>query len=72
MPVVFNAANEWAVAAFLERKLPFLGIAQKIREAMDAHEADWNASPDVGEILAVEAWTRAFLLKSAPAKRVEI
>ena len=72
MPVVFNAANEWAVAAFLERKLPFLGIAQKIREAMDAHEADWNASPDVGEILAVEAWTRAFLLKSGPAKRVAI
>jgi 1-deoxy-D-xylulose-5-phosphate reductoisomerase len=63
MPVVFNAANEWAVAEFLGGRLPFLGIAEKIREAMDMHEADWNASPDVGEILAAEAWTRQALEK---------
>jgi 1-deoxy-D-xylulose-5-phosphate reductoisomerase len=63
MPVVFNAANEWAVAEFLGSRLPFLGIAEKIREAMDMHEADWNASPDVGEILAAEAWTRQALEK---------
>jgi hypothetical protein len=30
---------------------------------MDMHEADWNASPDVGEILAAEAWTRQALEK---------
>lgn len=64
MPVVFNAANEWAVAAFLGGRLPYLGIAQKIREAMDMHEADWNASPDVEEILAAEAWTRRILENS--------
>lgn len=33
---VLNAANEVAVAAFLERRLPFLGIAQVIVETLDA------------------------------------
>ena len=33
-PAVFNAANEIAVAAFLEGRLPFLGIAEAIEHAL--------------------------------------
>ena len=33
---VLNAANEVAVAAFLERRLPFLGIAELIAATLDA------------------------------------
>jgi 1-deoxy-D-xylulose-5-phosphate reductoisomerase len=33
-PCAFNAANEVAVAAFLEGRLPFLGIAATVEEAL--------------------------------------
>jgi 1-deoxy-D-xylulose-5-phosphate reductoisomerase len=33
-PCAFNAANEVAVAAFLEGRLPFLGIATTVEEAL--------------------------------------
>ena len=34
-PAILNAANEVAVAAFLDRKLPFLGIARVIAATLD-------------------------------------
>ncbi len=34
-PAVFNAANEEAVALFLDRRLPFQGISSAIRSALD-------------------------------------
>jgi 1-deoxy-D-xylulose-5-phosphate reductoisomerase len=37
-PCVYNAANEVAVAAFLEGRLPFLGIAEVVEEALAASE----------------------------------
>jgi 1-deoxy-D-xylulose-5-phosphate reductoisomerase len=36
-PVVLNAANEVAVQAFLDRKIPFLGIAELVEAALDQH-----------------------------------
>ena len=39
LPVVLNAANEVAVAAFLDGRLPFAGIPRVIERTMDAHEA---------------------------------
>ncbi len=36
-PVALNAANEVAVAAFLERKIPFSGITAVVRGVMDSH-----------------------------------
>lgn len=37
-PAVFNAANEMAVAAFLDRRIPFGRIAQLIEAALDQHQ----------------------------------
>ncbi len=52
MPTVFNAANELAVAQFLEGKISFLQIYDQIRGAMQAHKV--IANPSVEQILAVE------------------
>ncbi len=56
MRTVFNAANECAVAAFLEEKIGFLDIYRMIEEAMAAHRAIEN--PSLEEILEVERDTR--------------
>lgn len=39
-PALFNAANEEAVAAFLDDRLPFLGIADVIAGVLDAFAAE--------------------------------
>lgn len=52
MPTVFNAANEKAVALFLEGKLSYLGIAETIERCMDRHQQIEN--PSLEDILAVE------------------
>lgn len=53
MPTVYNAANEWAVAAFLDRKIGYTDIVETIRREMDAHQVIKN--PVLEEILATEA-----------------
>lgn len=52
MPTVFNAANELAVAKFLDRKIKYLEIVDIIEECMNSHKIIEN--PTVDEILAVE------------------
>ena len=52
LPTVFNAANEKAVALFLDNKISFLGIADLIEECMDNHKLIDN--PNLDEILATE------------------
>ena len=52
MPTVFNAANEKAVALFLERKIVFLDIYRIIEEAMERHKV--VADPGIEEILNIE------------------
>lgn len=56
MPTIFNAANERAVAAFLEEKIRFLDIYTVIEEAMAAHQV--KEHPDLEQILEAEkeAW----------------
>ncbi len=52
MPTIFNAANEKAVALFLEKKISFLQIAELIEACMLKHEV--IACPDLEEILETE------------------
>lgn len=54
---VLNAANEVAVAAFLDGRLPFLGIAEVIAATMDAVPVE--AMPDLAAILAADEASRA-------------
>ncbi len=54
MPTVFNAANERAVALFLEKKIGYLDIVRLIDRCMEAHAV--KANPSVEEILSTEQW----------------
>lgn len=59
MPVVLNAANEYAVARFLEKRIRFLDIYRMIEMAMDAHHKIEN--PSLEEILETEKWVYDYL-----------
>ena len=54
MPTVLNAANELAVAKFLNKTVRFLEIYDMIRFCMDQHKVIEN--PGVEEILETEQW----------------
>lgn len=56
MTTVLNAANEQAVAMFLNEEIKFLQIEEMIERAMDAHNP--IASPDLETILHVDSETR--------------
>ena len=56
MPVVFNAANEEAVAAFLAEKIGFTDIADGIEKTMEEHVC--VAEPTLEEVFAEEQWAR--------------
>jgi 1-deoxy-D-xylulose-5-phosphate reductoisomerase len=57
LPAVMNAANEVAVAAFLNRKITFPHIWQTVAQVMDRHRT--VAHPDLDAILAADLWARA-------------
>ncbi len=59
MPTVFNAANEEAVALFLDKKIRFLTIYDLIQGAMENHKVVEN--PSVEQILEAEAEAHAFV-----------
>jgi len=57
LPAVMNAANEVAVAAFLDRKLRFPDIWRIVEEVMNQHTP--VAHPDLDAILGADQWARA-------------
>jgi 1-deoxy-D-xylulose-5-phosphate reductoisomerase len=58
MPTVLNAANEVAVERFLNHDLAFLGIAQLIRSALEAHSP--ITDPTLEQVLDADSWARDF------------
>lgn len=59
MPTVYNAANERAVAKFLDRKIAYLQIPEIIGTCMEQHKV--KANPSVEEILATEQAVYEFI-----------
>lgn len=59
MPVVLNAANEYAVARFLEKKIGFLDIYRMIEMTMEVHNK--IAQPSLKEILETEQWVYQYI-----------
>ena len=58
---VLNAANESAVAAFLNRELSFTDIATACRQILEQHE--FIADPNLEQLLACDQWARQELGK---------
>jgi 1-deoxy-D-xylulose-5-phosphate reductoisomerase len=55
-PCAFNAANEVAVAAFLEGRLPFLGIADVVEETLE--QASGEPARDLDELVEADKEAR--------------
>lgn len=62
MPAVLNAANEQAVALFLEEKIGYLDIARCIEYVCDRHSADNCPNPSLDDIIAADTWARQEVL----------
>jgi 1-deoxy-D-xylulose-5-phosphate reductoisomerase len=63
-PCAFNAANEVAVAAFLEEKLPFLGIAEVVEDALAA--VDGSPARDLAELVEADSEARRLAESGVP------
>lgn len=59
LPTVFNAANEMAVALFLQRKITFLQIPELIESSMENHQV--TDAPSVEKILETETETYDYI-----------
>ena len=56
LPAVLNAANEVAVSAFLDRRIPFPRIWQLVEEGLNRHTS--IANPTLDAILQADRWAR--------------
>ena len=66
LPVVLNAANEVAVAAFLEGRLAFTAIPEVIGCAMDAMERNGASRiRDLDDVRVIDGWARTFAARAA-------
>ncbi|MEU5870036.1 1-deoxy-D-xylulose-5-phosphate reductoisomerase [Glycomyces sp. NPDC047369] len=57
-PAVYNAANEEAVAAFRDGRLPFLGIVDTIARVLD-DAPEFGTPASVADVLEAENWARS-------------
>jgi 1-deoxy-D-xylulose-5-phosphate reductoisomerase len=65
MPAVLNAANEQAVALFLEEKIQFLDIPRCIEWVCEKHKADNCSNPSLDDILAADQWARLQVMEAS-------
>jgi 1-deoxy-D-xylulose-5-phosphate reductoisomerase len=56
LPAVYNAANEVAVARFVNGEIPFAGIWRCVDQTMSAHVV--QPASDLDSIVAADAWAR--------------
>ncbi|QQS04366.1 MAG: 1-deoxy-D-xylulose-5-phosphate reductoisomerase [Fibrobacterota bacterium] len=62
-PAVLNAANEAAVALFLDRQIPYMGIVRLVERCLS--EQSFGRHPDLEELLAADSWARRRVLELA-------
>ena len=55
-PIVLNAANEVAVASFLQNDIRFPDIARTVQEALN--DANYDAPRSIGDVLQIDRMTR--------------
>ncbi len=67
LPAVLNAANEQAVALFLEEKIAFLDIPRLIEQTCDRYHAHNRPDPTLEDILAADQWARQQVLSAQGA-----
>lgn len=62
LPAVMNAANEVAVAAFLDEQIPYLGIAELVERTMNhaVRKGSVKEATSIEELIAIDAETRVY------------
>ncbi|XHX76115.1 MAG: 1-deoxy-D-xylulose-5-phosphate reductoisomerase [Stenomitos frigidus ULC029] len=65
MPAVLNAANEQAVALFLDEKIQFLDIPRLIERVCDRYQTLNRPDPSLDEIVAADRWARQAILTAS-------
>lgn len=65
MPAVLNAANEQAVALFLEERIQFLDIPRLIEQACDHYLVHNRFTPLLEDIIAADQWARKEVLTAS-------
>ncbi|MEI3162780.1 MAG: hypothetical protein V8S74_05165 [Lachnospirales bacterium] len=58
MPTVLNAANEIAVARFINREISFTDIPKLIEMAMTAYTVKYNYT--IEDVLEADKWAREY------------
>ena len=58
MTCALNAANEKANELFRAGEFDFFGIPKVIEQTMEAHKADFSATPTLEDIVQTDAWAR--------------
>ena len=64
MTAVLNAANEQAVALFLDEKIEFLDIPRVISKACDRHQSENCKHPTLEDILEADKWARQAVIEA--------
>jgi 1-deoxy-D-xylulose-5-phosphate reductoisomerase len=67
-PAVLNAADEIAVQAFLDRRIPFTDIPRLIEDTLHAHDRCGVVTLD--SVMAADAWARRFVLDKVDHARM--
>ncbi len=70
LAVVLNAANEIAVARFLDGHLSFPGIARVIEQTMDGHVA--GEAGTLAQVRAVDEWARDYAREMARGLQLKV
>ncbi len=61
---VLNAANESAVARFLDGRLEFIEIVSACRDVLNHH--DYDPNPDLERVIELDRWAREEILRWKP------
>eukprot|EP00904_Undaria_pinnatifida_P004637 jgi/Undpi1/14174/HiC_scaffold_9.g03824.m1 len=65
MTAAMNAANERANEIFRQGAISFVEIPRVIEVVMEAHKADFTATPSIGDIVNVDLWARTKIDEAA-------
>ena len=73
LPITLNAANEVAVAAFLDGALGFTAISEVIERSMDAYEREGpQPVATLADVRAIDGWARAYAGKLVDAVKSRV
>lgn len=65
LPAVLNAANEQAVALFLDEKIQFLDIPRLIEQVCDRYQSHNRSDPSLDDIIESDRWARQEVLTTS-------